>query len=565
MDRGLEVGLQPVRPRRARGPGRRRAILALILLAACGGVLVAGDGPRAARLAVVAARPSRIAVVDASGALSTVATDGSDRHAYPLPGFTVQFPAWSPDGRFVAAIAVGSTGSEVVVIDDRGAAGRAGRAASIAAGDSGAPVAPRRRAGCHGRLGPPGPHGQHRRRRGLRRPARAGRRLPHRRHAHLPRLGPERARDRRADRREGRPRDPPCPTRRERRSARRRRGSTPVLGLDRRWAPPRPLRRQPGRCVRRRGRREPPDEEASRVVGRSLPVPRRVGRRPLPGVRDRRPDRRSERGGGTARRPGARRGGRRGAERPGLESPRRRARLHRPRRVGPRDRAAARPRHRDGRVEGAPLGPRRRVRLGAGRSDGCGDPAGPARRHDQRAGSDRGAQCPPRGRAAGSAGRTRDRRGTGGQRPRSARSAPRVRRRGQRRDPVRDADRAAGRHPGPVPAVLRPVRSQPPRLVAGRRRRRAAARGQPPACLTSRSCRSTARRPDASPTAWRPSGARSSRGPARASAAGPWRPAGRPSAVPGRIGAARRGRGSPRSAHARRPKASILGGIRATM
>ncbi len=92
-------------------------------------------------LAVVAARPSRIAVVDATGALSTVAMDGSDRHAYPLPGFTVQFPAWSPDGRFVAAIAVGSTGSEVVVIDDRGAAGRAGRAASIAAGASGAPVA----------------------------------------------------------------------------------------------------------------------------------------------------------------------------------------------------------------------------------------------------------------------------------------------------------------------------------------------------------------------------------------------------------------------------------------
>ena len=80
-------------------------------------------------------------MVDASGALSTVAADGSDRHAYPLPGFTVQFPAWSPDGRSVAAIAVGPTGGEVVVIDDRGATGRAGRAASIAAGDRGGPSA----------------------------------------------------------------------------------------------------------------------------------------------------------------------------------------------------------------------------------------------------------------------------------------------------------------------------------------------------------------------------------------------------------------------------------------
>jgi TolB protein len=123
VDQGLDISLQPVRPRSSRRPGRRSGIVAVLALAAVGLWLVAADDPHATARPLTPVRPSRIAVVDASGLLSTVAVDGSDPHAYPLPGFTVQFPAWSPDGRSVAAIATGSGEGRVVVIDDRAAGG----------------------------------------------------------------------------------------------------------------------------------------------------------------------------------------------------------------------------------------------------------------------------------------------------------------------------------------------------------------------------------------------------------------------------------------------------------
>ena len=46
--------------------------------------------------------PGRIAVVDDSGALSTMDPDCGSRISYPMPGVVFGFPAWSPDGSRIA-------------------------------------------------------------------------------------------------------------------------------------------------------------------------------------------------------------------------------------------------------------------------------------------------------------------------------------------------------------------------------------------------------------------------------------------------------------------------------
>ncbi len=57
--------------------------------------------------------PPRLVVVAPDGSLQTLNPDGSDARALSAPGLSFQFPAWSPDGRFIAA--PGSDGSEAGV------------------------------------------------------------------------------------------------------------------------------------------------------------------------------------------------------------------------------------------------------------------------------------------------------------------------------------------------------------------------------------------------------------------------------------------------------------------
>ncbi len=120
----LEVDVQPVggpvSPLRRR---LRRAAAGLALLIVVVLVLVATN---TLPPAMGPAHPNRIAVIDETGGLFTVAPDGSDRRALGAPGVQYQFPAWSPDGTRIAAI--GGDGSEggVYVFDD--AAARAGGA-----------------------------------------------------------------------------------------------------------------------------------------------------------------------------------------------------------------------------------------------------------------------------------------------------------------------------------------------------------------------------------------------------------------------------------------------------
>jgi TolB protein len=63
----------------------------------------------------------RIAMVDAGGGLSTLLADGTDRRVHGVEGLAFQFPAWSPDGRQVAAIGHDEPDSGVFVFDDRAA------------------------------------------------------------------------------------------------------------------------------------------------------------------------------------------------------------------------------------------------------------------------------------------------------------------------------------------------------------------------------------------------------------------------------------------------------------
>ncbi len=120
MDR-LEIEVQAVGGPGTGGFRRSRRIALAIALLVTAGVVLAGiagwlPGPPVAR-------PARILVVDAAGALATVAADGSDRRPFAVEGAAFEFPAWSPDGHAIAAIGTqGGDGGEgaVYVFDDRG-------------------------------------------------------------------------------------------------------------------------------------------------------------------------------------------------------------------------------------------------------------------------------------------------------------------------------------------------------------------------------------------------------------------------------------------------------------
>jgi len=69
-------------------------------------------GPTAVATAPIA---HRIAVVDAAGRLTTMDADGGSVATYGQAGVSYRFPAWSPDGSRIAAVATTPTGNAVHV------------------------------------------------------------------------------------------------------------------------------------------------------------------------------------------------------------------------------------------------------------------------------------------------------------------------------------------------------------------------------------------------------------------------------------------------------------------
>lgn len=61
---------------------------------------------------------NRIVFVNGEGQLVSLAPDGSDEHVLTDAQQRFQFPAWSPDGRFVAAVGTDRTGAGLFVLDD---------------------------------------------------------------------------------------------------------------------------------------------------------------------------------------------------------------------------------------------------------------------------------------------------------------------------------------------------------------------------------------------------------------------------------------------------------------
>lgn len=75
-----------------------------------------------AALAGSAAESSRIAFVDGAGRLGTVNADGSDERMLTGDGTVLLFPAWSPDGRQLAAVGSTQDGPGVFAVEDRAGA-----------------------------------------------------------------------------------------------------------------------------------------------------------------------------------------------------------------------------------------------------------------------------------------------------------------------------------------------------------------------------------------------------------------------------------------------------------
>ena len=103
---------------------RRVASVAIVLMLVASMVFLAwvsGRGevtlkpvpvPTAVATATIA---HRLAVVDAAGRLTTMAADGRSLVTYGRAGVSYRFPAWSPDGTRIAAVATTPTGNAVHV------------------------------------------------------------------------------------------------------------------------------------------------------------------------------------------------------------------------------------------------------------------------------------------------------------------------------------------------------------------------------------------------------------------------------------------------------------------
>ncbi len=82
-------------------------------------------GPSPSAVASGPLLPGLIAIVDASGALFTLDSNGGSRASYPAPGVAFGFPAWSPDGSHIAAVGQHETDSAIYVFKVRRSAGAA--------------------------------------------------------------------------------------------------------------------------------------------------------------------------------------------------------------------------------------------------------------------------------------------------------------------------------------------------------------------------------------------------------------------------------------------------------
>lgn len=108
---------------------RRRLRIAVALTLAAAVVLLVGlqvsglvrilGGPAPAP---ATAQSIRVALVDASGAVVTMDDRGGSALRHPVDGFAFQFPAWSPDGTRVAAIASSLNAGAIYVFQARDAA-----------------------------------------------------------------------------------------------------------------------------------------------------------------------------------------------------------------------------------------------------------------------------------------------------------------------------------------------------------------------------------------------------------------------------------------------------------
>jgi TolB protein len=106
----------PVIEPTVRPPGRgRRAALVAILLAAAGVVAVVAILFGTGRLGQPARPLPRVALIDPAGGLAIVDAQGGNRIVHAPTGTTFTFPAWSPDGSRVAAVAATAEGAAIEV------------------------------------------------------------------------------------------------------------------------------------------------------------------------------------------------------------------------------------------------------------------------------------------------------------------------------------------------------------------------------------------------------------------------------------------------------------------
>ena len=121
-DDGAARAVAPEDPSPSRSRGRLRIAVVLTLLTAIAllaalqvsGVVRLLGGPSNATA------PTRIAVVDAAGALTTMDDRGGSVVPHPVDGVSFVFPTWSPDGTRVAAVGGATDNGGVYVFQARG-------------------------------------------------------------------------------------------------------------------------------------------------------------------------------------------------------------------------------------------------------------------------------------------------------------------------------------------------------------------------------------------------------------------------------------------------------------
>jgi TolB protein len=115
----VQFAAQPVQPpERSRRTRIGLTIALLVTVGTIGAIL-------AARAIDAIGRPAinDLAYVDTRGGLHTIDDRGENDRVLPADGLSFQFPAWSPDGRRIAAIGFGPAGNGIFVFDARGRGG----------------------------------------------------------------------------------------------------------------------------------------------------------------------------------------------------------------------------------------------------------------------------------------------------------------------------------------------------------------------------------------------------------------------------------------------------------